>query len=364
MHSYSGPSIYDMLQLPEFRQDKKPEAPAPKSTAFNTDFLIVEDAWLLCGSGDLATIMAADTPPHVCDFVHDRRIRDKHGNYLGISRVETGGDAALRARVRACQLLEWSFDALLISSQDSQWQESRVILQVPPEIADDEWLDDVLMLWPVDKQPTHGIELTSLPFDEWMAEELARESGKTECLQFISVQPLCVPQAAAGTTPGEAVACMWLKRAPVDGVAPMDSTETANPVLKLMLPSRASHEPRQKTPRGSTHLLEAAIDTLKVDAEAVQAVVWDGHRHGFRLDPLIGVLQQRFAHLFLDTDLWSVQGIGGSVPHASAAVQVVLATQLARQRQGDILLLDSHDEERTLAMRLHHEDVSQPSNHG
>lgn len=352
----SRPSIYDLLSE-RYPAKPSPSREAPEVLRFHTGCLVVEEAWLRCGSGDIHAIMAADTPPFFCDFGHDRRIRDRQGNYLGISRMEGGGEAALDPRVRACQLLELTLKDLLASPQDPHWQASRVILQALPEVADEDWLDDVLRLWPVDRQPAHGMAVTSLPFDEWLAEELACETGRTEWLQFIAVAPLCVsPASLAMTPPGEAVACLWLRRARADA-AP---AETAKATLKLMPPVWTSHEPRHEVPRGSAHLIESSMDALGADTEEVQAVVWDGDRRGFRFDHLIRALQQRLPHLFLDTDLWSVQGAGGSVPHASAAFQVVLATHLARQRQGDILLLDSRDEGRTLAMWLHREDVSHP----
>lgn len=350
-------SIYD--RLPPRRPTQPPRSPLQ----FHTDCLVVEDAWLRCASGDIHSIMAADSPSLSCEFSHDHRIRDAGGHYLGISRIEekaTGERevAALDPRRRACQLFELTLEHLVTAQQDKHWQDSRVVLQAPQGVAAEDWLDDVLMRWPIDQQPAHGVEVTSLPFDAWLAQELPCDTGKAERLQFIAIAPLCVPKVSSTPTPGETVACLWLRRVRRDSHPyHADLKEAPEATLKLMSPVWTSHESRHETPRGSSRLLDDALEALGIDAGAVKAIVWDGDRSGFRLDHLVSVLQQRFPQLFFDTDLWSAPGVGGNVQHANMAVQAVLATHLARQRQGDVLLLDSHDERQTLTLLLHREDV-------
>lgn len=363
----SRSSIYDLLQRPEYqRKSPEPDVPPEQNARFHTDCLVVEDAWLLCGGGDVHSIIS-DGPRFFCDFEHDRRLRDDGGRYVSISRVEGREVAVLDSRARATQLIKQTLEQLVALQRDKRWQDSRVVLQAPPGVADEDWLDDVLMHWPIDQQPTHGIETTSLSLEAWLAEELPRETGETECLQFIAVAPLSVPAVPSSSTPGEVVACLWLRRPREDEPRADDASAEAVDeeivTLKLMPPTWMSHEPRHEVPRGSSRLLEDATESLD-DPGAVKAIVWDGDRSGFRLDHLLGVFQQRFSHLFLDTDLWPVQGTMGSVQHASTAVQAVLATHLARQRQGDVLLLDSREEGRTLTLLLHHDAVSHPFTHG
>lgn len=357
-------SIYDLLSPRPVQPSRK----TPETFRFHTDGLRVENAWLLCGSGDIHSIIP-EGPRLFCDFDHDHRLRDDRGHYVGISRVKHREAAALDPRARATQLIEQSLKLLMVMQRDRRWQDSRVVLQAPAGVAEEDWLNEVLVRWPIDRQPTHGIEITALPLDAWLTEELSRETGKTERLQFIAVAPLSVPAVSSSTPPGEVVACLWLRRAWKDAPhqnalcmddAPADAVDAEHAGLRLMSPLWTLHEPRHEMPRGSSRLLEAVTECLGDDTRTVKAIVWDGDRSGMRFDHLISTLQQRFSHLFLDTDLWSVQGVAGALQHASTAVQAVLATHLARQRQGDVLLLDSRDETRTLTLLLHHEAVSRP----
>lgn len=367
----SRPSIYDRLPA------RTPKALAHKPqrpVEFHADCVLVENAWLRCGSGGIDTIATASTAPSHCHASYDERLRHGDGHYVPIAPIDTEGTAMLDPRERACQLLEQHFDALTgrhDSSTDDSSTESderqppeRIVIQAPPGVAGSDFLDSVLPIWSLHGQPSQGIEITELSFDSWLAALLEDTSCQLEHLQFVALEPLSRRHEPGQALPvGEMLASLWLRRAPLgqpherqrekqqegqaDAGKPRD--------VKLLKPVYHHHEPRRGMPRGEPGPLGPLLSQIS-NTQATKAMVWDGVTATPRLEQLVNVLQTHLPHLYFDTDLWSMRLVAGALECSSAAAQTVLAYQLARERQGDILLADTHEETTTWAMQLQVED--------
>lgn len=352
------PSIYDLLQQPEY-QVHKPESAATPSFRFDTGFLFVEKAWLVCGSGESHTLMA-ETPPTQCDYNYDDRLRCQNGHYLPISRIQTDGHSELEPLPRVQQLLEQHLDVLLPDDENLQHVERRIVLQVPASVEPQALLDSLLVCWPLDKQPKTGIEVTALAFDEWLASALEQQEAKTDSLQFIAIEPLCIEERGQLDGPqGEMLVSLWLRRAPEakeSGAPPAD--------LKLFPPQYVSHAPRSNFSRRQPSPLDEMMAHLKegMSLERMAGLVWDGDGRGPRTDHFIDAVQTYFAHLYFDTDVWSVRTMAGALQSVGPAAQVVMACQRAQQQKNDILVLNTQGETQTWAIHAQYAQSAMESN--
>ncbi|QEM82544.1 hypothetical protein [Halomonas binhaiensis] len=352
------PSIYDLLQLPEYQIRKLDTAVTP-SFRFDTSFLLVERAWLICGSGESHTLMA-ETPPTQCDYTYDNRLRCQDGHYLPISRIQTDGHSKLEPLPRVQQLLEQHLQVLLPDDEELLHVERRIVLQAPPSVEPQALLDSLLASWPLDKQPKTGLEVTALAFDEWLASALEQQEAKTDSLQFIAIEPLCIEERGQRDGPhGEMLVSLWLRRAPeVKG----PDAPSAN--LKLYPPQYVSHAPRSGFSRRQPSPLDEMMAHLKegMPLERMAGVVWDGDSSGSRSDHFIDAVQTHLAHLYFDTDVWSVRTLAGALQSVGPAAQAVMAYQLAQQRENDILILNTQDETQTWAIHAQYAQSAMESN--
>lgn len=350
MSGYRRPSIYDRLQKrTAARQDKAP--PAPRH--FDTQSMAVAHAWLLGGFGDTDELAPGMPAPAGCDYTFDERVRNAADEFMGVYRIGTGRTAELAPGARARQLLEYALPGLLAQGDRQAWGEGQIVLQHPAGTDPQAWLDTVLALWPVHRQPRHGMRVTRLTFDQWLRETLAASEGTIECYQFIAVTPLGLRPIRTGHPNGEALASLWLRRPTKEHAPGTNTPHTAH--CRLSLPGRHEHPPRHLTRRDDPALLERAVATALPQDDARQAIgalVWAGVTGGNRLDQLTALLQRDFPHLHWDTDVWSLQGLCGSMDTDTTPYQLAVALRLAEQRARDTLVLDCRGDDTTVAMHL------------
>ncbi|MBR9879574.1 MAG: hypothetical protein GYB17_08695 [Gammaproteobacteria bacterium] len=318
--------------------------------------------------GDLSVLSLLPQPPCCCDTTYDERIRDSQGNYLSIARLGEDSSPPLAPLDRASQLFAQALPSLLAQQPFPPDADYRATIQLPDAIDEDAWFDRILGLWPIRRQPRHDIATTRLTFDQWLAAELADDSDTTPWRLFIAVAPLTtsslaqpslaeplltlssppVSPAADQAPPGEAVAALWLKRI-VRGqpTAPHDAA-----TLSLGAPVCPATTSPPPTSRRDHQTLSDTWAPLLHKAERIVAIVWDGDRRGHRLDRILAAIQHDIPECCVDTDLWTLDAVTGDILGATSAAQVALAVQLAHQRQGNVLVVDTRSEDRPRALLL------------
>ncbi|MBR9878774.1 MULTISPECIES: hypothetical protein [unclassified Halomonas] len=339
-------SLYDRLRP---RRSTLAQAEQAALLSLDTRHLIVDDAWLLCGKDDINTILITQEASAADKVVPDSLIRDDQRHHVGVAPMRGIENVPLEQRSRSRQLLQLLLPRLTTSPPG--WADARIILQCPEGVTATQWLDDVLAIWPIQNQPKRGLEVTTSTFDNWLEDTLSSSTDTCALHQFIMLAPT-PPSEPPHSITSDVVATLWLRRVPARATNEEPMTAPSLGVT-LRRPERHQHASRSNSPPKSQSVLAAllppsqGLDQVSETARLC-AITWDGDPSGQRLDQLIDYIQHLSPDLNPVSDLWSVRNIARSLNDASPVVQLVIACHLAKQRQGPVLLLDTHQDTQTI----------------